>query len=94
MVNVESMAAGVLPLCNNHSGLADVLDFFEGIFPELIKVTKVDRKEFFPRLPQLIFDLLDFRNSSSLGPEGLKKKARQVAVDNFSWEKITAKLFD
>lgn len=44
MVTVESMAAGVLPLCNNHSGLADVLDLIEKQFPELVKATRVDRK--------------------------------------------------
>lgn len=36
MVTVESMAAGVLPICNNHSGLADVLNSINAEFPELV----------------------------------------------------------
>lgn len=92
MVTVESMAAGVLPLCNNHSGLADVLDLIEKEFPELVKVTRVKKEEFFPKLPQLIFDLLNFLETSELGVAGLKKKVRQVSVDNFSWEKIAKRL--
>ena len=41
MVTVESMAAGVLPICNNHSGLSDVLDLIEQEFPQLTQITRV-----------------------------------------------------
>ncbi len=85
MVTVESMAAGVLPICNNHSGLADVLNLIETEFPELVAVSRVDRKEFFPKLPKLIFDLLDYRDKYPDGVAALKKKVRKVSVDNFSW---------
>ena len=47
MVTVESMAAGVLPLCNNHTGLADVLNVIEKSYPEIVAQTRVDPKEFF-----------------------------------------------
>lgn len=89
------MAAGVLPLCNNHSGLADVLDLINTEFPELVAVGRVEKKEFFGKLPQLIFDILDFHSkyaNTEMGIMGLKKKVRQVSVDNFSWEKIASKL--
>ena len=41
MVTVESMAAGCLPICNNHSGLSDILDLIEQEFPELTQITRV-----------------------------------------------------
>ena len=41
MVLVEAMAAGVLPLSNDHSGLTDVLDAVRTLAPELCEVMTI-----------------------------------------------------
>ena len=38
MVAVESISSGTLPLCNCHSGLADVLDVMKRADPKLEEV--------------------------------------------------------
>ena len=47
MVTVESMAAGVLPLCNNHTGLADVLNIIEITVHNLKDISVIDFESFF-----------------------------------------------
>lgn len=92
MVTVESMAAGVLPICNNHSGLSDVLDLIEREFPELTKITRKNPEEFFQVLPQVIRDLLQFSEDYPDGKDKLRQRIRKISVDNFSWSSIGNKL--
>ena len=44
MVSVEAMAAGVLPLCNRHTGIADVLAVVKEADPELDSLMGIDVK--------------------------------------------------
>ena len=92
MVTVESMAAGVLPICNNHTGLSDVLDLIEREFPELTSITRVKKEDFFKNLPQIILELLKFREVYSEGNQKLKERIRAISVNNFSWGAIAKKL--
>ena len=54
MVAVESMASGTLPICNYHSGLADILDVMKGEDPELEEVMHMQ-----PQPGRNAFELVD-----------------------------------
>lgn len=110
MVVVESMSSGVLPICNYHSGVADVLDVVKNAEPELEELMHMT-----PR-PGQIFELVDgsfmqlelpARIISALQllyPNGqfedysrrkeVAQKLRKIAVENFSWTKICKSLLD
>ena len=44
MVLVEAMAAGVLPLSNEHSGLIDVLEAVRAVAPDLCELMTIESK--------------------------------------------------
>ncbi len=96
MVAVEAMAAGVLPLLNNHAGLRDVVDEVQAVDPKLAAIMSVDREHFVAQLPEKIVTALQF-----LFPHGfadnrvqqtLRRKLRQISVDKFSWDGIARRL--
>ncbi|MCF7792232.1 MAG: glycosyltransferase family 4 protein [Victivallales bacterium] len=96
MVGVEAMACGVIPICNNHSGLKDILKVLSKDLPKLGNITIKERQSFFNSLSDTILDTLKF-----IYPEGFdnktklnftRKKLREIAIDNFSWDKIAKQL--
>ena len=96
MVAVEAMSAGVLPLCNYHAGLKDVVDAVATDSPEIASIMVLELENFFDQLPDKIQSALAF-----LYPHGfdepdrsrsIGKRLRQIAVDNFSWQEIGFKL--
>ena len=98
MVEVEAMAAGVLPLSNYHLGLRDVVDEVGRSMPEVSERMKFDRESFAEQLPAKAAAALEY-----LYPEGFDrhehrraagKRLREVSVGRFSWEGITQQLLD
>jgi len=96
MVAVEAMAAGVLPLCNYHAGLKDVVDEVDVVNPGLAELIRVRRDNFTDQLPDKIKTALAY-----LYPKGfdhqekrreIARQLRQISVDNFSWDGIARKL--
>lgn len=96
MVAVEAMAAGVLPLCNYHAGLCDVIDEVESVSPVLADIMKLQRDTFIDELPEKVLSALNY-----LFPAGyqnqttrqkIAKKLRRIAVENFSWDGIAKRL--
>ena len=51
MVAVEAMAAGVLPLCNYHAGLRDVVDEVANTMPDVSQLMTLNRESFAADLP-------------------------------------------
>lgn len=96
MVAVEAMAAGVLPLCNDHAGLRDVIEEVDAVSPEIADLMRLDRSKFVEQLPGKIHAALDF-----LYPKGyadhsyrnrISRKLRSISVDHFSWDGIAKRL--
>jgi glycosyltransferase involved in cell wall biosynthesis len=81
MVAVEAMAAGVLPLMNNHAGLRDVVDEVKFVDPELAEIMSLNREHFVAQLPEKIVTALQF-----LFPHGYTdNKPCVVNSDKFPW---------
>jgi len=96
MVAVESMSAGVMPLCNYYAGLRDVIHEVETVAPDLAGIMKLDREKFVDQLPEKIQSALHY-----LYPDGFDhfsrrqnvgEKLRQIAVEKFSWDGIARRL--
>jgi glycosyltransferase involved in cell wall biosynthesis len=96
MVAVEAMAAGVLPLCNYHAGLCDVIDDVEAVSPEMAVIMKLHRNTFIDELPEKVLSALNY-----LYPAGyqnkttrhrIARKLRRIAVEKFSWDGIAKRL--
>ena len=96
MVAVEAMASGVLPICNNHSGLRDVMNVVKKTYPELGPVITTDKNTFFDNLPKTIETALHFLYPNGFRDPAFRNdtavKLRQLAVDKFSWNSIAEKL--
>ena len=96
MVAVEAMACGVVPICNNHSGLKDILETLKEYCPKLTKITVTEKKDFFHNLPTTIVNTLNYiypkgyDNHSKL--DIIRKEMREIAVNGFSWDKIAKEL--
>ena len=109
MVMVESMASGVLPISNYHSGLADVLDVVKKVDPSLEAIMRMDPQPggkfgltdgsvMVEELPKRVIKALKF-----LYPNGyldysqrsqVAQRLRGIAVENFSWTKICKSLLE
>ena len=109
MVSVEAMAAGVLPVCNGHSGLIDVLDTVKTADPELANLMQIksrpggvhgtaDGAYMTEQLPDKIVAALRF-----LYPDGftdtkrcqeVSDKLRKIAISKFSWNGICKSILD
>ena len=96
MVAVEAMAAGVLPLCNYHAGLRDVVDEVARTLPDVSRLMSLDRESFAAELPAKLEAALAY-----LYPGGFDRhrhrrevgrRLREVSVDRFSWEGIGRRL--
>ncbi len=98
MVAVESMAAGVFPITNYHSGMTDVTDNLIKNIPETERLVCKNLDDFFEELPNKIVQTLNF-----LYPDGFSehlwktqfgKLLRNFAVKNYSWTNIARKLLE
>ena len=98
MVAVEAMAAGVLPLCNYHAGLKDVVDEVATVAPELAEWMKLDRSRFVHELPERICGALEFLYPKSFAEHehrrSVAKTLRKIAVEKFSWDGIAVRLLN
>jgi len=96
MVAVEAMAAGVLPLCNDHAGLRDVIEAVGAASPEMADLMRLDRKTFVEQLPDKIQTALSY-----LYPNGFADRCRRqqvaeqlhrISAEKFSWDGIARRL--
>lgn len=96
MVVVEAMAAGVLPLCNYHAGLRDVVDEVRMVDLKLANIMSLDRERFVEQLPNKVQASLQH-----LYPKGFKDQSnrrqvgeqlRRISVEKFSWSGIAKRL--
>ncbi len=98
MVAVEAMAAGVLPLCNDHAGLRDVLDVVTEALVELNDIIRLDRQNFVEEMPLKIKKALTYLYPNGFADATFRRqiglKLRQVAIKNFSWQEIALKLLE
>ena len=107
MVSVEAMAAGVLPLCNKHSGLKDLLDVMDEIHPEIGALMGIsvqpggtcgtaDGAFLLEQLPVKIATALNFLYPNGFDDDTRRKeisqKLRTIAVSKFSWEGVGNRL--
>ena len=96
MVAVEAMASGVLPLCNYHAGLRDVVDEVAAASPELAKLIKLERDKFIDQLPGKIREALNFLYPHGYRNQTMRRKIgeqlRRISVEKFSWDGISMRL--
>jgi len=90
------MAAGVLPICNYHSGLGDVIDAVTDDLPEIKELVSMDKENFASLLPKKIFDALDYLFPNDFEDTNFRKETagrlRAVSKEKFSWDGICRKL--
>jgi glycosyltransferase involved in cell wall biosynthesis len=98
MVAVEAMASGVLPLCNYHAGLRDVVDEVAAVSPDLGDLIKLDRDRFINQLPGKIQGALNFLYPHGYQDQMLRQKVgkqlRRISVEKFSWDGISKRLIE
>jgi len=96
MVAVEAMAAGVLPLCNYHAGLRDVVDEVAKTLPDVSQLMRLDRESFAAQLPAKVEAALGYLYPEGFDRHGHRREVgrqlRQVSVGSFSWEGIGERL--
>ena len=96
MVAVEAMAAGVLPLCNDHAGLRDVIEEVAAESPEIAALMRLDREHFVEQLPEKIAAALTYLYPDGFGDPSRRQavagRLRRIAVDKFSWDGIAERL--
>ena len=107
MVTVEAMASGVLPISHYHSGIADVLDVVRQHDGELDQVMRLEPSQggkfgcangavLVEALPDRLLKALEFLYPNGYHDNAQRKhiaaRLRQIAVENFSWEKICKSL--
>jgi glycosyltransferase involved in cell wall biosynthesis len=96
MVAVEAMAAGVLPLCNYHAGLRDVVDEVQIAEPDIANIMKLDRAKFVHQLPEKVCQALTFLYPDGFDNHNRRQKVgealRRIAVEKFSWDGIAKRL--
>jgi hypothetical protein len=88
----------VLPLCNDHAGLRDVIDSVGADSPEIAGLMRLDRAEFVTQLPKKINSALNFLYPNGHAKQSHRKKVskqlRRISVKNFSWDRIAKMLLD
>lgn len=109
MVSVEAMAAGVLPICNDHSGLSEVLEAVRDVAPHLESKMRLpirpggsrgtaDGAFLLEQLPDKVEVARQFMYPNGIKNQEQRKeisaRLRQVAVDNFSWCELCKKISD
>jgi len=95
---VEAMAAGVLPLCNYHSGLRDVVDEVAAVSKELAALMSLDRRYFVAQLPEKVETALKYLYPDGFDNQDKKRQVseqlRQISINKFSWDGIARRLVD
>ena len=98
MIAVESMAAGVLPLCSYHSGLREVIDEVRLDLPDLGKNMILDPDKFFDELPVRIVAALKFLYPNGFSDHYQRRHVAETlrpwAVTKYSWSSIGHRLLD
>ena len=104
MVSVEAMAAGVLPLCHDHTGISDVISAVHEIDPELGDLMRLEIRPggvhgvadgafLVEQLPDKVEKALCFMYPNGFRDHSKRRevsaKLRDVAVTKFSWDVIT-----
>jgi glycosyltransferase involved in cell wall biosynthesis len=85
MVAAEAAAAGVPPLVARHSGLAEIAEGLEAVYPEELRALASFEGDLEPKLKQLL----------DLSPEmraELGAAARRAAVARWSWSSVSRRL--
>ena len=90
------MAAGVLPLCNYHAGLRDVVDAVQSDYPDLASLMRLDRHRFVEQLPERIETALTRLYPQGYGDHhwrrGIGRQLREITVRRFSWSHLAKRL--
>ncbi len=98
MVAVEALAAGVLPLCNYHAGLRDVVEEVRRASPQIADLMSLHRQRFVEELPEKVENALNFLFPNGFADQSKRREVarqlRRIAVENFSWEGIARKLIE
>jgi len=109
MVTVEAMSSGVLPLCHNHSGIAEVLDVVREADPEMEQRMKLEVRPggsrgtadgafLIQQLPDKVESALKFLYPNGYSDQVKRKeisaRLRRVAVAQFSWGDLCKKISD
>ena len=96
MVAVEAMASGVLPLCNYHAGLRDVVDEVAATSPVLADLITLARDKFIDQLPEKIRTALNFLYPHGYRNQTMRRKIgkqlRNISIEKFSWDGISKRL--
>jgi glycosyltransferase involved in cell wall biosynthesis len=96
MVAVEAMAAGILPICNNHSGLHDVMKTVSENYCEIKDILMTDKNNFFKDLPDTIKKAVDYIYPNGFYDNKFRKevsnKLREISIKYYSWDKIAEEL--
>ena len=109
MVAVEAMAAGVLPLCNDHTGIASVLQTVQEVEPELGDLMRLETRPggtcgtadgayLAEQLPNKVETALRFIFPNGFGDNNKRQefsaRLRAVAMAKFSWDGICKRILD
>lgn len=96
MVAVEAMAAGVFPICNDHSGLRDVIQEVGNASDELAGLMRMEPENFVTAMPRKVEAVLRYLYPNGFGDRGVRdevgRRLRQISVENFSWHGIARQL--
>lgn len=107
MVSVEAMAAGVLPLCHDHTGISDVIGAVKEVDPELGDLMRLEVRPggahgvadgafLVEQLPNKVEKALKFMYPNGFRDHSkrceVSAKLRDVAIAKFSWDVITSSI--
>ena len=86
----------MLPLCNYHAGLRDIVDEVSRSMPEVSQLMKLDRHSFAAQLPDKVEAALAYLYPDGFDRGGYRREVsrrlREVAVARFSWDGIARRL--
>lgn len=93
LVGIEALASGTIPVQTNHSGFSEVVNAYRSEFLEQLSNLNLSDlrldENLVENLALNISTLLDYYRT--LNPEQrqkIRKRARQICIDGFSWEII------
>ncbi|MCP4180823.1 MAG: glycosyltransferase family 4 protein [bacterium] len=96
MVAVEAMASGVIPICNNHSGLHDVMETVSKNYNSIKDILLTDKDNFYDKLPSYVIKAIDYLYPNGFNDKEFKKvvskKLREISIKYYSWDKIAEEL--
>ena len=96
LVAVESLAAGVIPVQTNHSGFSEVIKKYFDEFDDLFDKNTTDplylNEDLVLNLANNIDQILSYyENKDQRDRQIIRQRARDVSLDNYSWEGIANK---